>query len=81
MIKIDIKKAFDTLNWKFITSVLRSFVFSDTFTTWITTILDSGRISIILNGSPVGFFSCAEEYAKRTHSLPFFFLNCLGLPR
>ena len=73
MIKVDIKKAFDTLNWKFITSVLRSFGFSDTFTTWITTILDSARISIILNGSPVGFFSCGRGVRQGDPLSPFFF--------
>ena len=55
-IQIDFKKAFDTLDWKFLLHVMRCFGFSKTFCDWIEDILHSARISILLNGSLVGFF-------------------------
>lgn len=38
-LKLDIRKAFDTLDWNFIISVLETFRFNSTFCNWIKTIL------------------------------------------
>ena len=54
--KVDIHKAFDTLSWKFLLLVLTRFGFHLSFVSWITTILRSAILSIIINGSLVGFF-------------------------
>ena len=59
-IKVDIAKTFDTLNWDFLLRVLSNFGFTQTFINWITTILHSAKVSILLNSSPQGFFSCAR---------------------
>lgn len=53
-IKLDIRKAFDTLNWDFLISVLAAFGFDDIFIGWIRFILHSDRLSILINGSPIG---------------------------
>lgn len=41
MLKIDISKAFDTLEWPFLIHVLRAFGFNETFCNWIEVILKS----------------------------------------
>lgn len=46
---VDISKAFDTLNWKFLIKVLRRFGFSDTFCTWIHIILEYALLSFAIN--------------------------------
>ena len=58
--KLDIRKAFDTMRWDFIKAVLSCFGFGDIFVTWIETIFLSARISILINGSPHGYFSCSR---------------------
>ena len=51
-IQVDIKKAFDTLDWRFLLKVLKCFGFSDLFGSWVNNILGSARISILINGYP-----------------------------
>ncbi|KAL6203002.1 hypothetical protein ACLB2K_026706 [Fragaria x ananassa] len=57
-IEVDIAKAFDTLNWEFLFEVLAHFGFSSRFRNLIQTILQSARLSVLINGTPHGFFSC-----------------------
>jgi hypothetical protein len=57
-LKIDISKAFDTLNWGFLLKVLKAFGFCEKFCSWIDTILKSAKLSISINGKLHGFFSC-----------------------
>jgi len=56
--KVDIAKAFDTLDWKFLINVLRSFGFSNVFCDWILVILKSASISVSVNGKQRGYFHC-----------------------
>jgi len=55
-IKIDISKAFDTLDWKFLLSVLKGFGFNETFCKWIDVILHSTTLSISIHGEQNGYF-------------------------
>ncbi|XP_024636247.1 uncharacterized protein [Medicago truncatula] len=57
-LKIDISKAFDTMDWKFLLKVLKCFGFNDTFCTWIDVILKSATLSISINGKLHGYFHC-----------------------
>lgn len=56
--KVDIKKAFDTLRWGFVDEVLSCFGFPMTFRKWINEIFISARLSILVNGTAHGYFSC-----------------------
>ena len=58
--KIDICKAFDTLDWSFLHRVLQAFGFSPIFMDWIDNILRSSRLSVMINGSPKGYFHCSR---------------------
>jgi len=59
-LKVDIAKAFDTLDWNFLLQVLRKFGFSDTFCKWIHSILISAKLSVSINGKMHGYFSCTR---------------------
>ncbi|XP_057803295.1 uncharacterized protein LOC131018600 [Salvia miltiorrhiza] len=59
-LKVDIKKAFDTLNWDFVEVVLDCFGFPLTFRHWIRVIFQSARISVLFNGEQHGFFGCSR---------------------
>lgn len=75
-IKIDIKKAFDTLNWRFLIHVLQCFGIDQIFCGWILTILHSARISININGKVVGFFNCTRGVRQGDPLSPLLF--CLA---
>ena len=50
--KVDIRKAFDSMDWDFVMCILHHFGFSDKFCGWILSIFRSARISILINGCP-----------------------------
>ena len=57
-IRIDIRKAFDTIRWDFVQVVLFCFGFSAKFISWISMIFESARISIVINGMSCRYFGC-----------------------
>lgn len=59
-LKIDITKAFDTMEWPFLLQVLKQFGFNDTFCNWIAAILKSAFLSISINGESHGYFNCTR---------------------
>src|SRR3954466_13895339 len=56
-IKIDITKAFDSVNWDFLSYVLQSFDLPSRFAQWILACVTCPSYSIIVNGRPNGFFN------------------------
>jgi len=75
-LKIDMAKAFDTLDWSFLLKVLNSFGFNDLFCSWIKTIIESAKMSIVINGKLHGFFSCSRGVRQRDPLSPLLF--CLA---
>lgn len=55
--KIDISKAFDTLNWQFLLKVLNFFVFSRKLSHLIQMIHQSNFLSISINSRQINFFN------------------------
>lgn len=50
--KLDIEKAFDQVNWSYLLAMPKEMGFGDRWIKWITL-----KYSILVNRSPVGFFS------------------------
>ncbi|CAJ2645555.1 unnamed protein product [Trifolium pratense] len=74
--KIDIRKAFDTLDWDFLLKVLHTFGFSPVFCNWIKVILHSACLSIVINGRPSGYFTCRRGVRQGDPLSPILF--CLA---
>ncbi|PNY03672.1 ribonuclease H [Trifolium pratense] len=72
-LKIDIRKAFDTLDWNFLLSVLKHFGFCATFCAWIEEILLSARLSVLVNGKLAGFFNCTRGVRQGDPLSPLLF--------
>lgn len=58
VMKVDISKAFDSLDWLFLTQVLRKFGFHEISIFWIWAIFKSTKVTISLNGKMHGYFDC-----------------------
>lgn len=59
-IKIDLSKAFDSLEWNFIEKVLRNIGFHTKFIDWIMQCITTPSFSVLVNGSPLGFFKSSR---------------------
>ncbi len=71
--KLDVTKAFDTMDWEFILSVLRHFGFCETLICWVKTILESAKLSVLINRSPYGFFGCSRGVRQGDPLSPILF--------
>ncbi|KAL2247880.1 UNVERIFIED_CONTAM: hypothetical protein Sindi_2640300 [Sesamum indicum] len=55
-LKVDIRKAYDTVEWDFLIAVMELFGFPYTFVNWIEACVTTPSFSVGLNGKPHGFF-------------------------
>ena len=58
--KLDIEKAYDQINWSFILNVLKNMGFGDKWVGWIEWCISIATFSILINGSPAGFFGSSR---------------------
>ncbi|CAL5415136.1 unnamed protein product [Camellia sinensis] len=57
ILKLDFEKAYDSVNWEFLYSMMKNFGFGEKWVGWMKTCISTARISVLVNGSPTSEFS------------------------
>lgn len=74
MLKVDIRKAFDTLSWDFVLKLLVAQNFPPIFVTWIAECITSPRFSVAINGELAGFFPGKKGLRQGDSISPYLFI-------
>lgn len=69
LIKNDIEKAYNALNWSAIIATLTRMKFLNVWISWIKACLTSSSFSLLINGSPTPWFTSPVAFAR---VIPFF---------
>ncbi|KAK3193257.1 hypothetical protein Dsin_024567 [Dipteronia sinensis] len=73
-LKVDLKKAFDMVNWGFLLETLAAFHFPPKVIMWIKACLTTPKFSIFINGELAGFFSRKRGLRQWGPMSPYLFV-------
>ncbi|XP_059289666.1 uncharacterized protein LOC132043204 [Lycium ferocissimum] len=79
MIKLDMQKTYDSVDWSFLEQVLIGMNFPTSFIRWIMTCVTTVLYSILINGTPSAHFPKKERPKSRRPIIPLSVYHCNGL--
>jgi len=77
LMKVDLKKAFDSVQWPFLQQLLLSYGFPNWFVHLIMLCVETISFSIVVNGNIYGFFQGKNEVRQGDPLSPYLFISCM----
>ena len=79
VLKIDISKAFDSVQWSFVLGSLRALGFPEKYIHWIELCITSPSFSVQVNGDLAGYFQSSRGLRQGCSLSPYLFVLCMNV--